>query len=106
GPPPANPAAAIAPESDALIGLTSGCTGAPASIMSKYALPMLLVAHGPVNRSYSSTGRSGTASSSSCLVGCRCSFHWFGCQPPIEVIHCPGGTVLRRSASASCTSLI
>ena len=56
----------------------SGCTGGAASTASKNALPRLFVAHGPVNRSYSSTGRSGTASSSSCSVGWRCSAHWFG----------------------------
>ena len=69
-------------------------------------LPRLLVTHGPVKRSYSSTGRSGTASSSSFSVGWRCSAHWFGCQPPIDVIHWPSGTLFRRAASASWISRI
>ncbi len=106
GPPVPNPAGPMAPVSLTLIFMIAGCAGSPASAASKNFFARLFTAAGPVKRSYRNTGRSGTASSSSASVGWRCSAHWFGCQPPIDVIHCPSGTPLRRSASASCTSLI
>ena len=74
--------------------------------LSKNALPRLFVAHGPVKFWYMNTGRSGTASSSSCSVGRRRSANMFGCQPPIEVMNWPGGTSGRRAASVACTSAI
>jgi hypothetical protein len=92
-----------------IVPLSLTVTG-PASgdvTLSRKALPRLLTTAGPVNWKNSITGRSDTAASSSARVGARrTSVNWFGCQPPIAVIHWPSGTPGRRAARICWTWLI